>query len=395
MVSSYRFITANLTRRWMRTLVTASGVAVATAAVFSLLSFQRNYQAGLSKDLDRLGASILVVPKGCPYDAASLALRGASWPCYLKQSYVDGVARTPHVLVAAPVLMSAMFLPTTGAQVVYCGVLPNIVPLKRLWRIQGQMLQSPGDILVGSDIAKSNGWQVGQRVALPGLPNAWGHVAGILKPTQSNDDLFIYMPLADAQRIFQRPGQITHILVRLDRPDSMDEVVANLRGCDAGMDMNVVPLAHLFVSIRSLIAGTHLLLCCVALVAVLAAGAGLSNTVLMAVTERTREIGVLRALGGSQGQVFRLICGETVAICVSGGIMGIVVAILSATSLDAWLRQSLPLAPHDILIRPDAGLMLASLTGALIVGGLASLLPAARAAGMSPALAIRAVGGDV
>src|SRR6185312_16588882 len=125
---------------------------------------------------------------------------------------------------------------------------------------------------------------------------------------------FIYMPLADAQKVFARPNQLTHILVRLDRPENMDEVVNNLRGCDAGLDMNVVPLAHLFRSIQSLIQSTRLLLCCVALVAVLAAGAGLSNTILMAVSERTREIGVLRAIGGSRSHIFRLIWWETITL---------------------------------------------------------------------------------
>ncbi|MHB8523111.1 MAG: ABC transporter permease, partial [Limisphaerales bacterium] len=71
-------------RRPLRNGVTAAGVAIAVAALFSLLAFQRGYQDGLAHELDRLGAQVLVVPKGCPYDAASIALHGASWPCYLK-----------------------------------------------------------------------------------------------------------------------------------------------------------------------------------------------------------------------------------------------------------------------------------------------------------------------
>src|SRR3954451_22879535 len=61
----------NLTRRPARTAVTTAGVALAVAAFFSIISFQRGYQRGLSLELDRLGAHLLVVPKGCPYDAAS------------------------------------------------------------------------------------------------------------------------------------------------------------------------------------------------------------------------------------------------------------------------------------------------------------------------------------
>src|SRR2546430_2627920 len=92
----------NGSRRKLRTLVTASGVAIAVAALFSLISFQRGYQAGMQGELDRLGAHVLVVPKGCPYDAASIALHGASWPCWLKESYLTQVRAAEGIAVAAP-----------------------------------------------------------------------------------------------------------------------------------------------------------------------------------------------------------------------------------------------------------------------------------------------------
>ena len=390
----FQFILNGLLRRKLRTGVTIAGVAVAVAAVYSLLSFQRTYADGLRDDLDRLGAHLLVAPKGCPYDAASLALHGASWPCYLKSSYLQTVARTPHVAVAAPVLMSALYLPD-GAESVYCGVLPNIARLKRNWRISGHMCAASGELLVGSEGARLHGWRVGQTVALPGLPHRSGTISGILATTDSADDLFVYLPLADAQALFGRPGELTHILVRLDQPESVDSVVAELRGCDAGLEMNIVPLSHLFHGIQNLIDSTRLLLWCVALSAVMGAGAGLANTVLMAVSERTGEIGVLRAVGGSQTQVFGLVWWETTAVCVMGGVLGIALSLAGAGILDAYLRGSLPFAPRGMLIRPDAAEMAACLAGAILVGGLASLPPALRAARLSPALSLRASGADL
>src|SRR5215468_10886231 len=94
-------------RRPLRTSITAAGVAIATAALFSLLSFQRGYRDGVRAELDRLGAHVLLVPKGCPYDAASMALHGASWPCYLENRYLDEVRSIPEVATAAPVFMTA------------------------------------------------------------------------------------------------------------------------------------------------------------------------------------------------------------------------------------------------------------------------------------------------
>src|SRR5437588_9464295 len=104
------------------------------------------------------------------------------------------------------------------------------------------------------------------------------------------------------------------------------------------MDMNVVPLAHLFQTIQGLVNTTRMLLGCVALVALLVAGAGVSNTLLMAVTERTREIGVMRAVGASPGDIFRLIWLETVQVCLLGGLIGTLCAGLGAQGVETWLR---------------------------------------------------------
>jgi len=170
-------------------------------------------------------------------------------------------------------------------------------------------------------------------------------------------------------------------------------VVNGLRGCGAGLEMNIVPLAHLFSTIQSLVQGTRLLLGSVALVALLAAGTGLSNTVLMAVTERTREIGVLRAVGASQGRIFSLICCETVGLCLFGGVMGILAAIAGSRSIEAWLRGRLPFAPHGALVQVELTVILVCLLGALVIGSVAGLLPAWRASRLSPAAAIRSGGG--
>lgn len=379
----------NAARRKLRTGVTLTGVAIAVAALFSLLMFQRGYRDGMQGELDRLGAHILVVPKGCPYDAASIALHGASWPCYLKGEYIQRVRSADGVRTASPLLMNAVYDSTTGAQAVYLGALPDLLQVKRDWHFRGAFPTQGRDCLVGSATAQTLHLQLGQNFALPGLEGQTGRVAAILNPTQGADDTFIYLPLATAQTLFRRPNQLTHILVRLTDPNAMDSVVATLRGCDAGLEMNIVPLTHLFRAIQGLVNSTRTLLGCVALVALLIAGAGVSNAVLMAVTERTREIGVLRAVGASPGDVFRLIWLETVQICFTGGLLGVLLASVGASGVETWLRERLPFSPSGPLVHPEPLLMLACLAGAVLAGSLAGLPPAYRACRLSPIEAIR------
>jgi putative ABC transport system permease protein len=371
--------------------VTTAGVAIATAALFSMLAFQVGYQNGVRAELEQLGAHILVVPKGCPYDAASMALHGASWPCYLKSQYLAEVCSVPGVATAAPVFMAAVS-EGDGNQVVYVGVQSNILHLKRAWKIKGAFPAAEGEVLAGTEAARRHGWILGARVELPGQPKQTATVTGVLEPTQGADDTFVYMPLPEAQRVFGHSNELTHILVRLADPQDLDRVVAQLRGCDAGLSMNIVPLTHIFATIQSLVASTRFFLGCLAAIALLSSAALVSNSLLMAVSERHGEMGVMRAVGASRADLVRLIWLETSQICVAGAAAGVLVAFCCSRTVEAWVRAQLPFSPTDTLIRWQWPIAATCLACALVIGSLAALLPAWRAAQTVPMEAMRASG---
>jgi putative ABC transport system permease protein len=381
---------SNCRRRPVRTLVTVAGVAIAVAALFSLLAFQRGYKNGMTRELDRLGAHILVVPKGCPYDAASIALHGANWPCYLKDEYLKQVREITGIAAAAPALMSAFY--EDGRSVVYVGIDEAMLALKPGWRVMGKF-PAHNEVLLGAETARKNNWRIGQEIVLPELDGPRATISGILAPTQGADDTFTFLPLADAQKLFGHGNELTHILVRLADTDNLDATVSALRGCDAGMEMNIVPMAHLFHTIQNLVDATRVLMGCVALVALLVAGSGVSNTILVAVAERVREIGVMRALGASRAQIFGIFWMETLWLCAAGSLAGIAGAFVASRGIESWLRERLPFAPTDPLIQWNGPLALACIFSAVLLGCVAGLLPAWRAARLSPVVAIRAQGG--
>jgi putative ABC transport system permease protein len=338
--------------------------------------------------LTRLGAHVLVVPKGCPYDAASIAFYGANWPCYLKAAYLQEVRATPGVATAAPVLMTAYY-DNAGHQTVYVGIDTNMLVLKRDWQVTGAFPAAPGELLLGSEVSTGTGWRIGAKVDLAGLAGTIGIVKGVLLPTHGADDSFVYMSLTGAQSLLRHPGELTHILVRLNEPNQLESVVRALRGCNAGLSMNIVPLAHLFSSIQGIVNSTRLLLGSLVLIALLVAGAGVSNTLLMAVAERRREIGVLRALGASRGQIFGLFWLETLQVCAAGAVLGVLTAFLSSRGVETWLRSRLPFAPADALIYWHGPTAMACLACAIVLGSLAGLVPAWRAGLLSPSEAMR------
>lgn len=391
-----RLAVRGLRHRPARTLVTVAGVAIAIAGCFGVLAFQSGYRRSLAFELDRLGAHILVVPKGCPYDAASLALHGANWPCRLRAAYLDEVRGAPGVAVAAPVYMAA-FADRAGVPIVYAGIDEAMTRLKPGWRVSGRLPRQPGELLAGASAAARWGWRLGDRVRLPGLPGdrkELVEVCGVLAPTQGPDDRFLFLPLADAQQRFGHPGEITHILVSLREPERMAATVSALRGCDAGMQMNVVPLAHLFETIQSLVNATRWFLAGVTLVGLAAAAAGVSAAILIAVAERTREIGVMRSLGAGRADIFRLFWLETMAVCLAGGVAGVTLAAVGLGRLETWLRAQLPFVPEARLLEWEWWVAGACMALAVGLGCGAGLLPAWRAARLPPAVAFRLPGGN-
>lgn len=378
-------------RRPVRSGITVVGVALAVATLASLLAFERGYRRGLASELDRLGAHILVVPKGCPFDAASIALHGANWPCFLRESYLQEVRSVHDVAMAAPALMQAT-PQEDGSSVVVVGITGDYLQLKTGWTLDGRFPTAGPEVLIGADVARRRGWRLGESVEVPGLPGA-RTVSGLLASTGGADDGFVFLPLEEAQRVLGRDRVLTHILVRLKDPEALDGAVGRLRGCNAGMDMNIVPLTHLFRTIQGMIQSTRGWLGAVAFMALLAAMTGVSNTILMALSERMREVGVLRAIGASPGDVFRLFWLETLVYCALGGCLGLLGATMSSHGVELWLRSQMPFAPTDRMVQMDPGILGTCLLGTLMMGSLAGLIPAWRASRLSPQEAIRTPSG--
>lgn len=186
-----RLVLGNLRHKTARTVITLLGLALATGTMFTLLAFTRGYERGLQDELAQLGAEILVVPKGCPYDAASLALHGANWPCYLKESYLSQVAQTAGVAIAAPVLMAAA---QGREREILVGVTRDYLQLRPLWKIEGKFPASRGEVLLGAEAARRLNAKVGDKIR-SSLIKANFHVTGILQAMAAPDDDFTFMHL--------------------------------------------------------------------------------------------------------------------------------------------------------------------------------------------------------
>src|SRR5438552_7073732 len=98
----------NLGRRPIRTFLTVSGLAISVCVLACLLSFGEGYGKTLHAELERMGMQMMLVPLGCPYDAAARVLKGRTLENSLPETAAAEARRDPAVAVAAPLLMAAV-----------------------------------------------------------------------------------------------------------------------------------------------------------------------------------------------------------------------------------------------------------------------------------------------
>jgi putative ABC transport system permease protein len=388
----------NIVRRPNRSGLTMFGVAAAIAVLFSLLSFQRGYQTGLRGELDSLGAQIMIVPKGCPYEAATIVLHGGKWPRYMKEEYLARVKAVPGVAQTAGVIMDAIIDPDSGTSKIFLGVDDDYGRIRPGWNVSGPGFSgdSSDEAILGATVADQEHVRPGDTIQIkmpPELSRAAKtlnlRVAGVLRRTNSQDDGFYFLPRKTLQREFDLQGKLVVILVKVADPSpaGMEKVVGKLRSIEAYM--NVFPLTELTRAITDLISNTKVFVLAIVLVAIVVGAIGVLNTILMAVFERTREIGMMKAVGAKRIDVFRLIWVETFLMCLVGGAAGIVLAIAASKGVEAFVRAALPYTPHGTLLSISGTVLAASIGAAVFLGIVAGCYPAWRASSVKPMEAIR------
>ena len=390
-----RIASKNILRRPVRSILTLTGVAVAVAMLFNLLQFQRGYERGLRSELGDLGAHIMIVPRGCPYEAATIVLHGGKWPRYMEQDWYDIVRDTEGIAASTGIIMDAIIRDGGAENLIYMGIDDDYPKLRQQWEYsEGQWFDGPDTVILGMSAAEQMDAGVGENIIIEDgsrLPPPPVRVAGVLKRTNTQDAGLIFLPQKTLQRIFGLEDKLVVIMIKLEDVTKTEEVATVLRqaSADAEAGMNVFPLSELLGTLTSLLSSTRVFVLAIVAVALLVGGVGVLTTILMAVYERTREIGMMKAMGAGRMDVFRLIWLETLITTLAGGIAGIGVALLSARGVVALLRYVLPHTPADFVLGFSPDTFWLCLGVSAVLGLVAGTYPAWRASSISPIEAIR------
>jgi len=363
----------NLFRRRARTLLTATGLAVAIAAVLDLVGIAWNFENSFLTIFNSKGIDLVVIRAGVSSQLSSTL----DEPLVEKIRAIDGVDQ-----VALSLMDVVGFDEANLAGVLIDGWESGSILFDGQRMLEGRRFdKGESDVaLLGKILALNLGKKVGETIQVSGKPFK---VIGIFESDSHFENGALIVPLKTLQKMMGRENQITGFLVRSKKTDPASvaalgkKIEAAIPGTAATSGRDHVQ-ADLQIRLAKAMAWTT------TAIALLLGGVGMLNTMIMAVFERTQEIGILRALGWRRKRVLALILGEAVGLGLLGTLIGIVFALIGlrvlvlAPTARGFIDPNLP-APV-LAFGIALGFTLS------ILGG---IYPALRAASLDPSEALR------
>lgn len=367
-------ILKNLTRRPLRAALTLIALTMAVASVVALRGIAKGFTESFSEIYQSHKIDIVVSRQGTADRLSSSVAETA----------VGQIEALPEVDKSAGVLLETLSLED---QQVFGIPTMGIAPGSWLrddfrWRDQvDPPPQSGKQLSLGIHLADRTGLTVGQEVMIFEEPYL---VSGIFESPSVWENGSMVMPLAQLQTISDRVGQVTYINVVLKPGVSVPQAQAVIEEIHA-IDSRLHALTtDEFVGTDTRMQIASAMAWMTSIIALAIGAIGTLNTMMTSVLERTREIGVLRAVGWPRRRVIGMIVSESIVLAIFASILGGVLAILAT---DAMSRHP---AVRGVLVPAiDAATLLEGTVLAVFIGLLGALLPAKRAASVMPTEALR------
>jgi len=328
------------------------------------------------------------------------------------QPLVEQLRRAPGVAAAAP-RVQVQALASTAAKsegIVLIGIDPpserNVTFIDRTI-VQGRALAAGADreVMVGRELAGKLRLRLGEKMVVMAqaadgeLGTAAYRVSGIYATESASfDGAFAFVTLPAAQSLLGLGSRASTINIRLDDRARLEATVGALRGRFGAAGLDVVPWHELLPQLDEMVKFNRVVSNILVAVLLLVVATAVMNTVFMAVAERTREFGVMMALGTAPAAIRRMVVYETVVLLalalLAGGGLGIaLVQYFGRTGIDlsGFFAGYSTIPGITGIAYPKLFTATVALPGIalLIAGVLVSLFPASRAARLDPAAAIR------
>ncbi len=373
----------NLWRRQTRTILTLLGIAVGIAALVSLVALSRGMASRYVEVTKRSDADITL-------QAMQSEGQAITFGNTFDEDVLDRLRSMPEVKNASGMLYTIARMPGVPYFIVF-GYEPDQLGIRHFKVTQGTTLaehrtrRGGKPMLLGVVAADNLKKHVGDTVR---LEETTFRVVGIYETGVAMEDASCVIPLRDAQALTDTPRQVMYVGMQLRRPEQAQELKAKLaRMLPKDVEIAGTQAGNMMLE---MLEQMDYFAWGVALIAALIGGVGMMNTMLMSVYERTREIGVLRAVGWSPRRVLGMILGESLLLSVLGGAIGI-----GAGMGLTWLAAHSPAMAGLTTDTVSPALILQALSATIVLGLVGGFYPAWRASRLPPVEALSYDGGSV
>lgn len=376
-----------LNRIWatkVRSLLTMLGVVIGVAAIVALTSIVDGASQGINKSLATLGTNQLNITAMAPdalteLDANALEdLENVS--VMFVQSQNEGTIATGDTRVNARLVgVSSQYFEAVKPEIALGSYLSS-----------SSFSQTAKDVVFGADAANDVGLtadMLGQTVKLNGQDF---RLVGVLDDQAGfGTSGRVYVTLDSARKLFSQYPYVSSIVIQANTPEQVDalQVTADslLReryglAADTTARYTITNQASLIAAVSSITDTLGLLLTGIAAISLIVGGIGIMNIMLVSVRERTREIGVRRAIGAKQSNILTQFLIEAIVLSLAGGVIGLILGQIAAFFLAI-------LGDWVFAIKLDTVIL--ALGFSLLVGVVFGVWPARTAAKLEPIDALR------
>jgi ABC-type antimicrobial peptide transport system permease subunit len=356
----------NLWQRTSRTFLTLGVIGITVGGIMALEALVRGtveMLSGLSNE-----AEVMVRQAG-------IADTGYST---IDQRIGSKIAAIPGVQAVSGLLFSATMMPEAGSFFIYRGLAPNEYSLQQENIIEGERLTNNHQILLGKMMANAMNKGIGDTIELSG---SRFRVVGIYKTSTTWMEMGGIISLRDAQTMMGKPRKVSLYMVKVDKPAQAGMIVDEINASYPEVHASLTgEFAEEMPDMQSM----DVMMAAISFLAIAVGGMGVMNTMLMTVLERTREIGVLRALGWRNRRIISMILQEAIWL----GILGCLCGILIAFGLGSLVLK-IPMIGEILTLTWEMSIFTRAITIALLLGVLGGLYPAFRAVKLRPVEALR------
>jgi putative ABC transport system permease protein len=390
----------NLRNRLSRSLLTLLGIAIGIMAIISLMALGEGMQQAVTGQLSSLSDVIIVSTGGGGF--ASFG-GGGSTGEYFTQRDVADIQRLQGVKQVSTQLSGAGLAEYNGKTTIV-SLTGMDVGVMRL-QYASQNLEAGGfltegeqnEIMIGYGIAHDTfdtSISIGGRIKINGEKFFVSGIFGKQGFGGSSSDSLVLMSSRDFQKLTGQ-SNISLIYLRVYNVNDAESIATSIQttinGNHGQKDFaTATTMTSILKTVQSIIGILQLVLVAIASIALVVASIGIMNTMLTSVMERTREIGIMKAIGATNLDIMSIFIIEGMLVSSIGGIIGIILGVFGSQGLTLILNSFMSMGGSSSLT-PIITLMsvVLAVSVSIIVGVLSSLYPAWKAARMSPIEAVR------